>query len=396
MTRPWPGAPAGTRGRALPLVFTLVSGAATAGYAAVYLPGAWDGATHCSGSGAAGCATHPFWGFSPALYLGACLLGVTAGVLVAGVGAAVSLGRLDAKRAAYAAVGLSAVGVIAYGGLGVGTVTGVLAGWLLLRGRRRSKEAPAAWDGSSPPAVAPAPSGSRRPLTNRPPVTEWKGIFATAPLGPPVRGRSTVSLPSADNLSAALERSRAPPSAGRELSQPSVVVLPPPPLRLTSVLPAPARAAPAPPRPAPPISAGPTAPGRPPHPGPAGAASTAPPPRPVGAAMAPPSPASQGPPSRPAASGPLRGGWRSPAPPPASPAPSRPAAPPGSPAPPPLAWPAAPRAPPATSAAPRPPPPTGPLPKPRKRAWSCPKCGLVNAPWSPRCTRCRTEPPPVR
>jgi hypothetical protein len=408
------------RSRWLPLLLALVSAGATAGFAGAYLGAAWSGASHCQAATGAGCPAHPFWGFSPDLYLVASCLGVVVGLLVAGLGGGVFLGWLHPRRGGYAIVALSALGLIAYGGLGVGTVAGVAAGALLVRSRT-GPPAPEEWSGSLPTGIPPMPPGSRRPMTNRPPVTEWKGIFATAPLGPPTRGRPSVTLPTADRLSAALERNRAGSVAPRESPDrtPAVVVLPPPPVGLRSVAPPPLGSVPE----RPPVSAtatslpravGPHEPsGLAPAVGRVASSALGPGPSPsrtpslaprAGASTSPEAPVARPPPPR-AALGPLRAGWAAPsggsvAPSGMTPPPPRalgPPATPTAPRPEPPAWtmpavtPPA-RAPPESPTG-RPPPPTGPMPKPRSKAWKCPKCGLINAPWTPRCTRCRTEPP---
>jgi len=411
----------------LPLLLCLVSAVATAGYAGIYLSSAWSGARGCGSAGGPGCPPHPFWGAPPALYLLACLLGVASGVLIAAVGGIVLVGRLDARRAGYGVIALSAVGVAAYGGLVIGTVAGVLAGALLLRRRASRAIAPTEWTGSLPTGVPPVAQGPKRPLTSRPPVTEWRGIFATAPLGPPTRGRPPVTLPTADRLSAALERSRAASPAPSPGQAPPVVVLPPPPIGLRSVVPR-----------GPALAYGEPRPVRPPGPSPlatpppsrgsgkpavrwrAGASDVAPgsaPPLPTPTSLParsapPPATVRPGPaagssaamPARPAAARPELGPLRAPR--------AAPIAPGGAGAVPPAVAPLPTVGAVSSSARPtllptrglgvggvpgppvaRPPPPKGPIAKARTKAWKCPKCGLVNAPWTPRCTKCRTNAP---
>jgi hypothetical protein len=464
--RPWTlGSP---RRPPLPLVLGLIAGAATAGFAGYFVTAAWNGLKRCSSGGATGCAPHPFWGFSPELYLAACLIGVGAGAVTVGVATVGWWGLLERRRAGYALIALSAIGVIAYGGLGVGVVAGVVAGMLFVRSRPSRSRSPSAWSGSLPVGVPPVAPAARRATGGRPPVTEWNGIFATAPLGPPSRGRTKVALPSADRLSAALQRSRV--SGGRVEGNPNgpapVVVLPPPPVglrsvprdggivpRVPSLPPPPAVSRSSVPSAAPPGRGGPEpsavspwaastrpvgtavpAPAGPMVPGVAGThAPTSQPSVPVPMTpTAPRSPARAAP--LPASRGPLReyrpaSGPTSPPPstpvgsaPSAPPAPPRPAVAPlpasvgtpagrgvavlsvppprsarptgtaGTPEPPrpPSLGPASPSrmaAPPGAPAAPEP------TVKGRSRAWKCPQCGLVNAPWSSRCTRCQTAAP---
>lgn len=401
-----PRAPGGSRGLGVPFLLSLVSAGATAGFAGYYLGAAWRGVVDCPTAGAPGCATYPFWGFSPGLYLAACLIGVGGGAAIAVVGALAFLGRLGTQRAGYALVGLSAIAVIAYGGLGLGTVAGIVSGGLVLQARTPRASAPTEWSGSLPTGVPPVPPGSKRPVTSRPPVTEWRGIFATAPQGPPSRGRNRVTLPSADRLALTLQRNRAAPASPAEAGDapPPVVVLPPPPVGLRSVMPDAPRVAPAvPARAAPPAGRGPLGTPPPAAPGvPLFPRGSGPSRRPGGEGPAPVAPlrTADGPivtPSLVLGAPPDLPHPRGVSPPTTGPVPGAagtiPPGPPGRPVASGL------RAPPAGTTArtarptDRPPQPTGPLPKSRTKAWKCPRCGIVNAPWSPRCTTCRSTAP---
>lgn len=439
----------------LPFLLALVAGGATAGFAGYYVHAAWSGFVNCPSGSGSGCAPHPFWGLPPELYLIACVLGIGAGVLTAGLGGVLLLGLMDSRRVAYLLVALSAIGVIAYGGLAVGTVAGVLAGWLVLRSRGAPSPAPTEWSGSLPTGVPPVRGASKRSLTDRPPVTEWSGIFATAPNSPPGRGRGRVALPTADRLAAALAKGRAASLRQGAVAAypPAIVVLPPPPVGLRGLArpsgvgagpggrPSPlAPVAPAHPRTSvSPFEAGAVPPGTPsplvrrwkaetaeispwatpktpvapPEPvrpavespatptsvlgegiptvGEVASAETPSRPTETYAPAARPAPAVPGAePSalsgRPYLGGPLR------APLPRAPAAPAPAAGPSGPA---AAAMAADHVP--ELVAPvlvsRPPPPSVPLAKGRTRAWRCPNCQLINAPWTPRCTKCKAEPP---
>ncbi len=357
---------------------------------------------------------------------------------------------------------LALAGLVAYGGLGVGVATGVIAGVIFRRATASRVGTPNEWSGSLPPGVPPPPRSNRRAVPERPSVTEWDGVVAAAPAGPPGGDRPRPALPTADRLAAALEKSR---SAGSPTSSPPpVVVLPPPPQGLrgvrtvsppasTSLPSTPPSARPRAsyasaeqPSPAVPLRGRRwqpetgelkpwephTGPAAPPLPPPSASARSPPPPSPAAVLPAPttpspptpPAPAPTVPANRPSAgsarmAGPLRqplhrpmaspsgsptsASWPGPPAPVAAPAAAVPA-----PAPPPAAArPALPRptqpllppsiAPPPTAAPPlpgeRPPPPSGPSPRARSRAWKCPNCGLVNAPWSPRCTRCQAAAP---
>jgi len=467
------GVLSGLRSRSGALALSLVGGVATAGVAAAYLGQAWNGYADCHRSGkGGGCPSHPFWGLSPELYLLACLTGIGAGAAIALLGLLAVRGRVRSRPAGELLVAFSALGLLAYGGFGVGAVAGMAAGAVLIASRSSRPAAPSEWSGSFPAGVPPAPRGARRTMSGRPPVTEWDGIVATAPYGPPGAGRSRISLPQADRLAAALERSRiaAPRQGSGPAPPPPVVVLPPPPLGLRSSfrgVPPPSPSFPAPParsatpppasapafvispapsasppssttwRPepsevapwamatAPPRTAEVVAPLRPavsgrdqsgpppflPQPAPSiqpprgGAVPSRPAPRPLREFTAPPAPPAVGstppaaapvptaPPAGAGAPTPPGSGRSAPIspfpPPPRSQEPLAPAAPSG-PAPPPLAFPVAP--PPAVDPN-RPPPPTGPAAKGRVRAWKCPNCGLVNAPWSDKCTGCKIAAP---
>jgi hypothetical protein len=439
----------------LAFVLSVASGAATAGVAGYYLGPAWAGFRNCGHSGpGAGCAPHPFWGLSPELYLLACLLGIVVGVAVAVVGLLAYRGTLARRPASYSVFALSAIGVLAYAGFGAGAAVGILAGILLYASGARRTGSPAEWSGSLPPGVPPAPRTVGRAIAARPSLTEWDGIVAAARPTPAGGGRSKISLPSADRLADALKKSRtAGPASGDDPSSSPVVFLPPPPLGLRgSSRSAVASAASNGPLTGQPVPAS-TAAASSVRPGtthsdapptkrwqaeaseltPWGSGTSAAPPLPTPGTDAPPQPSTaRGAPStptkgferasgtnpptsatRPAGRGPLRefrpaplGGSASSRPPPPEPEANRssPSAPP-----PPARAPTAPSAP--TDRAPsrgtdpsahaklpepseRPPPPSGPLERSRSRAWRCPNCRLVNAPWSPRCTRCKTAAPP--
>ncbi len=430
--RPWVLGPA-ARPR-LAFLLAVISGAATAGFAAVFVTAAWHGFFNCPSAGAAGCASHPFWGFSPALYLGACLVGVAAGGVIAALGSLAYLGWLGPRRAAYPIVALAAIGVLSYGGLGIGAGAGVAAGWFLLRPRGSRAVAPSEWSGSLPTGVPAVRGPPKRPLTDRPPVTEWSGVLAGAPMTPASRGGGKVPLPSADRLAAALRRSRVAPG-GASLAasaSPPIVFLPPPPLALRRGRPSAGPAAIAAPTGSSPEAAVPLRPELPTGTAPPG---TFPPARPAGASSfsAPPGTAARAPataaspgsstagsgdvepvvavaPGPAAAAGPLRRAVPPPAidpsrrslrtsggAPASAAAPRAAIVPPRGPAGGAQLRPAGdlPAVPSVVGADSRPPPPGGPLSKARAKAWNCPNCKLLNAPWSQFCTACRTPAPPT-
>ncbi len=217
------------------LGLSVMSGVATAAVAGVYLPAALREAADCphppTGSG---CAAHPFWGFGPELFLLACAVGLASGILTAIVGLVAVRIRRERTWLGFVVIALSGLGLFAYAGFGVGVVTGVLAGlWLSEPGGSRAPS-PSEWSGSFPAGVPPPARGAKRPLTPRPSVTEWDGIVASGPPNPASAGRPRVTLPSADRLAQALERSRqaAPRRPGTPSGPPPTVVLPPPPVGL--------------------------------------------------------------------------------------------------------------------------------------------------------------------
>lgn len=441
------------------LACSVVSGLSTGGLAGYFLPDAWDDLRSCTpGSRAGACTSHPFWGFSPELFVVACLVGVVVGVLTVGLGLLTYRGSVRPGLGGTALVVLGLAGLIAYGGLGVGTLAGVVGGVIFRRATAARVGSPNEWSGSIPPGVPPPPRSNRRAVPDRPSVTEWDGIVASAPSGPPGGARQRVALPTADRLAAALEKSRTPGSPSS--AAPPVVVLPPPPQGLRSVRSAPPvittqASAPPPTRPRPsaasvetagtvepargrrwqpssgelrpwePPSGAPVPPergasvsARPvPHPPPPASASPSATPAPAAHRAPAPAPAATvasggstgvpgplrqplhrpatapvaSPPGSPWPSVPAPAAARAPAPTaPPSPVPSAPGRPPP---PKPVPTPAPATVAPSPEVGDRPPPPSGPAPKARNRAWRCPSCGLVNAPWSHRCTKCKSEAP---
>ncbi len=269
------------------LILSFVSGAATAGVSTYFLGDAWSAARGC---GAAGCAVRPFWGLPGSLFFAACVAGIILGGLVVALGVLAFERRIGPRSSGFATILLSSAGAVAYGGLGLGVAAGVAAGASLLSASGRRSRTPSEWSGSLPVGVAPAPPGPKRPLTERPSVLEWKGVFAHSRPGPPLVAGHPASLPSADRLAAALEKSRVRARSSPEAG-PARVVLPPPP---TAVRPTRASGAPGLARPAL------TLPEAKPAPAP-----SVPPPAPVGHPAASPSPSplppSQKAPSLPAA-----------------------------------------------------------------------------------------------
>ncbi len=425
----------------LQFVLSIVGGVATAAVGLLYLPSAWSATKTCSSSGA-GCGDHPFWGFSPMIFLVACILGVIVGALVVVVGVLTVRAAPRGRWAGYLVIGLSGVGVLAYGGFGLGVVAGVLAGLLISEPQSGGTDAssPAEWSGWFPAGVPPAPRGSKRVSAGRPSVTEWDGIVSASRLAPAGTGRAPVTLPTADRLARALERSRiAAPAGSDSRSSPAVVVLPPPPVGL--------RTSPGAGRAAAPSGARPPA-SRPSARSDVSAARAAPSSANSRWSLEPadlapdtdepdvPTPPRSTAPSRPgsdgefrlsrsqtarghyvpgsASRGPLRvPRGTSPSPPPEpDPEPEEvetsEEVPQPSPVPeheelPPVASPPAPETPvgppPTLFSLPEVPPPApapapgSEPPKQRMKAWRCSVCKLVNAPWSARCTRCQADPP---
>ena len=441
----------------LAFLLSLVGGIATAAVAAIALPDATRAYANCPGASA--CHDHPFWGFSPELYLLACVAGLAAGVAVVAVGALGSFGRLPPRWSGFLVVALSVVGALAYAGYGLGGAAGIAGGVLLVAARGGRNVSPSEWSGSFPAGVPPAPRPTGRATPRKPAVTEWAGVLAASPSGPPGGARARMNLPQADRLAAALAKSRTSALVSAPEAPAPVVVLPPPPLGLRAYPGASADASP--PRTEEGGAQGGGAASFPDPraslrawrpqpsdltPAPAAGSETPPAPEtelgPVAPAPRPPAPRGSA-----AALGPLRAPLRSaqrPSPLPETPAatpvdepvPGRPMLPvsrssdapshrgsrevvrPLSPRPPARSLPAPLPPPPpapapvlavAPAALPTPPPPATPPPPPSdaerpaplgvpptkgpSRAWKCPSCGLVNAPWSSRCTRCKTNGP---
>jgi hypothetical protein len=389
------------RGRArrafVALALTLFSGAATAAYAGFALETAWTSYAHCNPPPAGfTCTSTAFWNLPPGWFLLACLAGIVVGLLTAIVGWELHRRAFGLTRGSYAILALSLAGLVAYGGLGVGAAAGVAGALLFSSLRTRRTGAPEAWSGVLPVGVPPVKTPVR-PISEKPAVAEWDGVSM-----PAVSSAATPSsgggLPSADRLAAALARTRVSGSSGRPAAArpPAIVLLPPPPT-ISSARTAPPPSPPPPfhseaspvaapmaeatasRRPAPPISPTPsstrTSEARAPtlgsHP------LAAPAHEPVVRAAAPPPLPSRSPPPVPAPSG-----GRAPAPARLKPVPEAP-----------------------SSSAPAPALPprvhleggetrTGVRPTTgRNRAWTCPKCRLMNAPWSDHCTKCRTPGP---
>lgn len=377
------------------LLLGLIGGIATVGVAGYLLGPAWRDWANCGKAGV-GCPAHPIWGLGPELSLTFCLVGVAAGALLVAVGLLGYLRWIPRRLAGAVGIALGLAGLAAYGGFGVGVVAAVLGGVRFVRSERSGAGSPAEWTGLFPAGVPPAPKPTGRAVPGRPSVSEWEGAIADARPGPG-GARDRAALPTADRLAEALKRSRlSSTQAGTESFPAPVVVLPPPPRGLRSsqsatrssddTAPSPSapddssKLAPTPVRaPAAPIAVHtlPPPPARPPasspelpRPKPRGPlhefrpamAANGPTPTP----LTPPAAATAAVPSGPAVSPPLR-------------AASTPAAPS--------------RVPLAPEPPSRPPPPTAHVPKARTQAWRCPHCRLVNAPWSPRCTRCKAPAP---
>lgn len=432
-------------GRLGSLMLVLFSGVATATYAGYRLEtSAWSAYVDCNPPPVGYSCTYPsFWNLPPTLNLVACLTGVAAGVLLGVVGWMIYRRSIAGVWGSYLVMALALAGLVAYGGLGIGTTAGMVAGLSLAPSRRRRLRAPSEWSGYYPAGVRPVQDPPRA-VTGRPSVSAWDGIVHTPAPARPAERRVPTRLPSADRLAATLRRaSRSLPPRSRgepDREPPSFVLLPPPPTGVVHNVTAPQapptgrtvaageeRPTTEPPEtPAPPRRTEPH-PARTPDPGPASSGiprpathPSAPPALPVragrasrtedaggpgiGRALATPTPerSAPGPPRRPDGAHSARTGTgeevddprpsgKPPAPPVATSGPRRRedggAGGDG-------------RQPP--DGAERPPAlpgrqsdPVGPTsagqragPSPRVRAWTCSRCRQLNAPWSPTCTRC--------
>lgn len=399
---PWRGK---TRRAFLALMLTLFSGVVTAAYAVYALDVGWTEYARCN-TAASGttCPSATFWGLPSEWFLVAGVVGIVTGVLTALVGWELHRRAFGLTRGSYAIAAFVLAGLIAYGGFGVGVATGVAGALLFASMRPRRSGAPAEWSGVLPVGVAPVKTAPR-PISEKPAVSEWDGV--SMPASP--QAGSPTNLPSADRLAAALARSKSTGRTSAATRPTAVVLLPPPPTGLANDPPPSSGESPHPVHS--PAAAGseeshrraPTPPARPAHPtgGSASPQSEGLPPRhtPGGAVAGPLRPAPPVVPS-PQTDHP-KGGPRSTST--APPAPVRTAA-----SPPPSPSPARPPQPAPSGAAPAATGssrvsrealeghgPGGVRPSAgRSRAWSCPKCRLMNAPWSDHCTRCRTPAPP--
>ena len=390
------------------MLLTLFSGVCTATYAGYRLEAAWAANVRCNPPPAGtSCATLSFWGLSPTWFLAACIAGIAIGLLTAIVGWELHRRAFGLTRGSYAILVLALAGLIAYGGLGIGTAAGVAGSLLFATLRTTRSGAPSEWTGVLPVGV-PAVKNPPRTIVEKPSVTEWDGVSMPAVSAPATAESTPSSLPSADRLAAALARSRsasADPTRA-ERSRPAIVLLPPPPHglgggQLGNPTTAPtisplstqgtpeartvdrSDGGPAAPRPAFPAAGRPTP-----------AAVPSPPPRPaVGTTTMKEYRLPQAaPPALPTARATATGTHPDRSPPASSPArlPERTTAPsPGLPAD------ARPGGTPSTSSAPGAEPPATGGSKGRVRAWICPNCRLTNAPWSDHCTRCRAAAPSV-
>lgn len=399
------------------LVLTLLSGVSTAAYAGYALSTAWTVSTRCNPPPPGySCTYTSFWGFGPTEFLLASIAGIATGLLTAVVGWELHRRAFSVTRGTLAIVALSIAGLVAYGGFGVGVVTGIAGGLLFSSLRPRRSRAPSEWSGSLPPGVPPV-KAAPRPMTERPSVSEWDGV--SMPASTSSAAPEKQSLPSADRLAAALARSRlsTPPTERPAESRRAFVLLPPPPSGIPGRTAAPSTNLPRGPSPSP--TAAPRRetvrpPAPKPSPPPVASVPRPGPPAPtVAPASRPPSPTSPAvreydprQASPPALPRPTSSANRAPVSGSAAPragapprAPARPSSPGPSPNLPAGAAPAA-AAPKAAAPPPAPAPvsasPAGTPAPSRLRAWVCPGCRLVNAPWSTHCTRCRTAAPPSR
>lgn len=409
----------------LALLLTVLSGVTTASYAGYRLGTAWEAVSRCNPPppGSVCSNYQPFWGLPPTWFLGASFAGLTIGLLTAVIGWELHRRAFGVSRGVFAILVLSAAGLVAYGGLGIGTGAGI-AGGLLFATFRPRRTPPAEWSGTLPPGVPPVKSPPRTTVPERPSLSEWEGVALPGSTAPPRVDTAPGGASSEDRLAVALSRAKSTGRAaeGGPSGRQAVVVLPPPPVGHTSaptLTPAPTRSEPPAKTPAP-VGSPP-----PPKEKPSGEPSAGLPKAPPVAATRPAPPAEHrlrpsvvtrdlpplprrsvtGRPQDPVAPSKLRAS--SPTPPsalptqeyraknPPAPQPggreesaSRPALNEMSPSP--------------SASRPAPPRPAseggGPVAgaKGRTRAWTCPACQLVNAPWSNACTRCKAPAPGVR
>lgn len=343
---------AATRPPTLAVLLVLVGGVLIVGFAGLHLPPSVSAVEECNppppGSS---CSYFAVWNLAPVPQLAADLAALAAGVVV--LLGAVLLWRRPGRHGTLGAVVVLAAGIsaVGYGGAIVGLLLGGIGGLLAMSHRPSRPGQMAAWDAGAPTTEAPpAPTGAPEPAPPRPLEPATGGLN---PLLRPWDASAPDELPpvpwppAEEGASRLSDAPTIPPALGRSyasmpLARSGGIGRPAAPAR--------AEAATPPPSPTTPVqeSLPPAAP-RPPLPGLPGATRHRP--RPISAAAVP---------RPPTAAAPV------PAPPP----------------------------PPPPTAAPPPAPPAGSGEAPgKRRAWQCAHCGLVNAPWSFHCTRCKSTGP---
>ncbi|HTW55906.1 MAG TPA: Ran-binding zinc finger domain-containing protein [Thermoplasmata archaeon] len=375
------------------IVLALVGGLFIVGFAGLHLSASVVAFQKCNPPPpGTSCTYLDLWNLSPPLQLVADLAALALGLVV--LAAAVLLWRAPHRHEALGLVILVASGAsaVGYGGAIIGLFLGGLGGLFALTHRAGRPARMATWDPGStvvPPATAETGAPTRAP----PPVSAPPAPFRPSPVEvappretpPPRPGSNPLLRPWNEAAPDELPPIPWPPKEARPVNG-SGPTIPPELQRPYAPLPRPEEmagpSAPTPPElPEPlPLSTAPT-------PGPPSA-----PPRPTSRASAPRSP-SRGAPTSEGALPALPTGPRRrprtlrPASVPAPPAPAP--APAGSPAPAPAAEPVSAE----TPAAPAPPTPRAPGSPTGRHAWQCARCGLVNAPWSMSCTRCKAPAP---
>jgi len=376
----------GTSSPRAAIALALVGGLFIVGFALLHLSSSIQAYQECNPPPAgASCSYLDIWNLAPPLQLAADLAALAlGGVVLAG---AVGLWRTPDRHEALGLLILVASGAsaIGYGGAIVGLFLGGLGGLLAFTHRSGRPARMAPWDAGAPTSSAPPGGASRTaaplPRSLSPPEYRRPPSPAVAPNEPPTRSPPVLNpllRPWNDAAPDELPPAPWPPRETRPTSDDGPAI--PPELRhrypeLPRAIPTESVTVPAVPevpeplpltRPAEEAPAASAAPPTPRAPGPRSSARTTPPTS--GGLPALPT----GPRRRPRA--------LAPAPVPAtpvepSPGPTPPVAPDVAPAPP---TPSGVRGPPASEA---------------RHAWQCAKCGLVNAPWSMSCTRCKAPGP---
>ncbi len=144
------------------VLLTGLAGVVIAGYSAYVAVTAYNVYRDCNPPPPGfGCSYHAFWGFDPALFLIASVIGVILGILLILMTTVLYFNRERHVELGAIILGASLASLIAFGGVIVGAVLGSVGGVLALRYRARG--AVSEWPGAYPaefPRPGPHPAQS--------------------------------------------------------------------------------------------------------------------------------------------------------------------------------------------------------------------------------------------